>query len=87
LLTLEKLEKIKPGRIFAKGQTLHPRLSSRIVRWVAKKGNRKLNWVIFWDYDRYEYEEIELFGNRCFSPWVIMQLVPCTDDVLEKYIW
>jgi hypothetical protein len=90
-LTLEKLKKINAGDIFAKGNTIdcqegvNMSNSGRELRWVAKKGFGHDDWAIYIHFAINSDEWIEQSGDKVTSEKNIRFLVPCTDDVFNKY--
>lgn len=94
MLTAEKLEKMKPGKIFAKGETfddwvlLNIRWSWKPVQWIAKRWDWFHDWAIYthivdkWDY-RNEIQIMQIW-DKLYS-WFARNLVWCDESALNLY--
>ena len=76
---------IIPNGIFASGITHDPRIvREEPIRWVAYKDTGP-EWSIYYHRLDYSLDEIAKTGDKMVTEEVIRELVPCTDEVFEKY--
>ena len=84
MLTLEDLKEMAPGR-FAGGVIDDPRLyKDGPVRWVAVRGGIE-DWALYYHHAGASEEFVMSSGDKCFTPQVIRDLVPCEDDAYNMY--
>lgn len=89
-LTKEEFDKIQPGEIFAKGETVdspkgaHMTGSGKPLRFIAKKGYAN-DWCIYLHWATSSWEFIESNGDKTFMEQNIKNLVPCDDAVFKSY--
>jgi hypothetical protein len=83
-LTLQKLQEMEQGTIFASGIITDPRLHGEPVRWLAKRG-RIHDWAIYYHFEHKSLQWVEDFGDKCHTTSVIKDLVPCDDEALKMY--
>jgi hypothetical protein len=90
MLTLEEFDKIESGTIFQKGITVDTPEGLNLInsgdnlKWIAKKGWAD-DWCIYahWAYNSWEF--IEDFGDKVIGEENIMNVIPCTQEVFERY--
>lgn len=85
MLTIEKLELMENGLVFAKGIVNNPHLYKDKVRWIAKRGGGPQDWAIYYHLTDKSYSYIESNGDKCFTELVIKDLVPCNDEAYRAY--
>lgn len=92
MLTLKKLEKMKPG-IFAQGevkdnpQGINIADTGKVLKWVAVRGTIE-DWAIYIDnpYDpRSDFQNVADYGDKIHNLDYIQKLVPCDKEALEMY--
>lgn len=84
MLTIEKLKEMEPG-IFASGVTKDPRLHKELTfRWVAVRGG-KHDWAIYYHGVEKREDYVATFGDKCYTPDVIRELVHCDDEAFALY--
>ena len=91
MLTIEEFRAIPDGEVFKTGITtdnsegINMTNSGRQLRWVAKKGHGD-DWAIYihWGFNSEEY--IKQSGDKVSDNDNIVKLVPCSEEVLNKYI-
>lgn len=85
MLDMEMLEAIPAHTIFTSKVVNDPRLhKGGAIRWVAKKGGI-VDWAIYYHKSKFDMEYVASYGDKCFTKKLIRELVPCTDEVFERY--
>lgn len=95
MLTLEKLKKMKPGTVFAKGKLIDSpeginlANTGNIVRWIAKRGHIP-DWTIYaqnphYGELHYGFDWVEAHGDKIFTEYSIKKLIKCDDTAFEMY--
>lgn len=93
MLTLEVLEGLPAGEIFAKGVTtndaegifmVNSNPSKRLL-WIAKKGHGHSDWCIYIHWECNGLEFVKESGDKVGSEANIRKLVPCTNEVFGFY--
>jgi hypothetical protein len=94
ILTLDKLKKLKPESIFAKGYLIDSNEgcplanTGRKVRWVAVRGWIH-DWAIYCQNPHYagtwSWERIQQMGDKIPFEECIKQLVPCDEEAFKMY--
>lgn len=85
MLDLQTLEAMPAHTVFATKIVFDPRIYKRgKVRWLAKKGG-VVDWAIYYHHATFGMEYIKSYGDKVFTKTLIRELVPCTDEVFEKY--
>lgn len=83
-LTVEKLSKMKPHEIIAKGIIDDKNVYDKPIRWVAKRGYVN-DWVIYYGEKEKTEKEILARGFKLVERKFIEKLVPCTTEAYKKY--
>lgn len=86
MLTLEELEKMEYGHILGGGTIRDDRLwRLGAVKWIAVRGQAP-DWAIYFLQDHKSFDQVLREGDKVvFNKELIRELVPCTDEVFERY--
>lgn len=92
-ITLEELVSYDAGSVFARGLTTNDRCGVYLADerygdsmvWVAKKGHGHHDWTIYAYWVPTTEAYILKHGQKVMSRDNIMKLVPCTDEVFNRY--
>ena len=85
MLDLETLTAMPAHTIIATDVRTDPRLHrGGEIRWVAIKGG-VVDWAIYYHLKEKSVAFVCQEGDKCFTKEVIRELVPCTDEVFERY--
>lgn len=93
ILTIEKLESIIPGTIFARGELpnspegiyMTDNDRARMLRWLAVKGHGYDDWAIYCGWADQEWDEIRSNGDKVHNKDAIQKCVPCDEEVFKRY--
>jgi len=91
MLDIKTLDSMPLGTIFATGTVvdspagINKSGSNKELRWIAKVGDGIHDWCIYIYYVDYSIEEVARIGDKVYNYNNIKSLVPCTDEVFEKY--
>lgn len=83
-LDLKTFEKCEHNMVLATGVVTEPSLYSDPIRWVAVKGWGD-DWAIYYHKAIYEIVLVREQGDKINEANLIQNLVPCTQEVLDKY--
>lgn len=93
-LDIELLFVIPKREVFATGIVVEPRLYSDTnaegeyvftpLRWVAVKGANN-DWALYYHRATYDVDYVKRHGQKIITKEVIVELVPCTDEVYARY--
>lgn len=89
-LTLEIFNEIPNGAIFNAGYTLDSPEglnitgSGKPLKWLAKKGYGN-DWAIYTHWTTSSWEFVETNGDKVGQKENILKLVPCTEEIYNKY--
>ena len=90
-LTLEKLEAIEPGTMFATGfamdnsDGLNMAATGKKLKWCAVKGHGHHDWAIYCHFAQMDDDYVRRSGDKVNSEINIRRLVPCDDEALALY--
>ena len=90
MLTVEQLDTMPPGTIFATGTAmdrpdgLYLSNSREELRWVAVRGNIH-DWTIYAHLAEHNAEWVKHHGDKVFSEEHIRKLVPCNKAAFSLY--
>lgn len=92
MLTLDQLNRYKPGDIITKGTTsnseegifMTSHAPGRELLWVAKVGGIN-DWAIYIGWKDGGMTHVIQYGDKVTDITNIRKLVPCTDEALEMY--
>lgn len=90
LLTIEKFQALEPDMIFATGETtdgydtVNMYGKGQHLKWIAKTGGGN-DWAIYIAPSDWSEDQIKATGDKVHDRESIKKLVPCTDEVLERY--
>lgn len=90
MLTLQMLEAMPSGTIFAQGKIvdspkgINMDNTGQLLSWVAKKGGGD-DWAIYCHFADHSIDYIVHHGNKVTSKQNILTLVPCNEEALERY--
>lgn len=90
MLTVEMLEKMPEGTIFATGTDMdlpdgiYLAGTGRELRWCAVRGGAP-DWCIYCYFSEKEIHWIKRFGDKVCSERHIRKLVPCDDEAMKRY--
>lgn len=91
MLTLEKLNEIEPGTIFATGKAfdnangVHLANTGKLLKWIAVKGHGHNDWCIYAHFAEHDEQYIKSQGDKVGFESNIRRCVPCDDEVLALY--
>jgi hypothetical protein len=92
MLTIENFDLIPSDAIISSGETTNDSngiymTDSRVgekLKWIAKKGGGP-DWAIYTFWANYPDHFVLENGEKVRDPRNIQKLVPCDDEVMEKY--
>ena len=90
MLTLEKLEEIKPHTIFATGTAIDNELglfmanTGKELRWVAVRGGIA-DWAIYCHFADRDVEWIQRHGDKVHMESHIKMCMPCDEESFKRY--
>ena len=90
MLTVEKLDDLEPGTIFATGLArdvqgdLYMADTGSWLRWVAVVGGIH-DWTIYCHFRTESEEFVKAQGDKVCCEDHIKRLVPCTDEAFRRY--
>ena len=90
MLTLEELNQLPPGTIFASGVAndsedgLFMAGTGSELRWVAVRGDTH-DWAIYCQFADKSAEWIKSHGDKVHMKEHIKKLVPCDDEAFKMY--
>ena len=82
--------KIDSGKVFAQGEImdspegLHMARTGKLLKWVAVKGYAN-DWCIYAHFADRGFGFVERSGDKATMKEHIQKLVPCDEDVFERY--
>ncbi len=91
-LTLEEFNKILPGEEIGTGvlpnspEGLFMTRAGGELRWVAVKGYGN-DWAIYCHWSKFNEEYVRNSGDKLISKENILKCVPCSDEVLDLYLY
>ena len=83
-LDLKTFEKCDHNMVLATGVVTEPSLHIDPIRWVAVKGWGE-DWAIYYHFEVSSLGLVREQGDKITSANLIQNLVPCTQEVLDKY--
>ena len=90
ILMLQDLKDMRPGTIFAKGETIDSPEginminSGKMLRWLAVRGGIH-DWAIYCHFADKSFEWIRDHGDKVHAENHIRKLCPCNNEAFEMY--
>jgi len=90
MFTRDKLDKLKPGIIFASGldfdnlEGIYLWNTEKLIKWVAVKGHSLNDWAMYADKANKNVEYIKDFGIK-LSKEEAEKLIMGTDEFMDSY--
>lgn len=85
MLTVKKLKRLRPGKIFASGEGFLPSLYKEgNIKWVAVRG-QIWDWAIYYHHDYYNEQYVAGCGDKVHGEKTIKELVECDEEAFKMY--
>ena len=90
MLTLKEFSKIPDGLVFAKGEIidspdgLHMSRSNKMLKWVAIKGYAD-DWCVYAHFADMGFSFVASQGDKVCDRENVQRVVPCDDEVFNRY--